>query len=195
MSAILNHSRILTNFSIQNRVFSEKEKSFREKKFSRPFRFVFAFRLLVKNAKIFAFVAKFRFIHSLIVMVERMYQILRYQSREFHKFFWVIYCCSYNTHGFTKFSHFAKIFSRNFHISHFSRNFALFSLYLFSRKNAKLRDKICEMRTKIFAFFCETFRSLETLAVLHATFLLYTWSVRSSVSLVLYLIKGTVSVI
>ena len=90
---------------------------------------------------------------------------------EFHKFFWAINCCSYNTHNFpeifafpifAKFSHFTKIFSQNFRI--FARkknslNFASFSLYLFSRKNAK----VCEMRTKIFAFFSVTFRSLETL--------------------------------
>ena len=44
-------------------------------------------------------------------------QILRNQSREFHKFFWAINCCSSNTHGFHE----------------------------------------------IFAFFRETFRSLETL--------------------------------
>ena len=43
------------------RVSSEKEKSFREIFFSIPFRFVFAFRSLAKNAKIFAFLAKFRF--------------------------------------------------------------------------------------------------------------------------------------
>ena len=43
---------------ILSRVSSEKEKSFREIFFSWPFRFVFAFRSLVKNAKIFA---KFRF--------------------------------------------------------------------------------------------------------------------------------------
>ena len=53
---------------------------------------------------------------------------------------------------FAKFSHFA-----------FSRNFASFSLNIFSRKNAKFREKVCEMRPKIFAFFRETFRSLETL--------------------------------
>ena len=56
---------------------------------------------------------------------------MRYQSREFHKFFWGINCCSYNTHGFH------GIFAS--------------------------REKICEMRPKIFAFFLETFRSLETL--------------------------------
>ena len=38
-----------------------------------------------------------------------------------------------------------------------------FYLFLFSRKNAKFREKVCEMQTKIFAFFRETFRSLETL--------------------------------
>ena len=66
---------------------------------------------------------------------------------------------------FTKFSHF--VFSRNFCISHFAkiflRNFALFSLHFFWRKNAKFREKVCEMRPKMFAFYRETFRSLETL--------------------------------
>ena len=53
---------------MSTRVSSEKEKSFRENFafiakffFSRPFRFVFAFRSLAKNAKIFAFFVKFRF--------------------------------------------------------------------------------------------------------------------------------------
>ena len=39
--------------------------------------------------------------------------------------------------------------------------FAFFTLFL--RKNAKFCQKICEMRPKIFAFFRETFRLLETL--------------------------------
>ena len=34
-------------------------------------------------------------------------------------------------------------------------------------KNAKFHEKVCEMRTKIFAFFRETFRSLETLVLPH----------------------------
>ena len=72
--------------------------------------------------------------------------MLSSQSREF---FCAINCCSYNTYGFR------EIFA-------FSRNFASFSLNLFSRKNAKFREKVCEMRTKIFAFFRETFCSLVT---------------------------------
>ena len=54
---------------------------------------------------------------------------------------------------------YTEIFSRDF----FSRNFASFSLNSFSRKNSKISEKVCEIRTKIFALFCETFRSLETL--------------------------------
>ena len=42
-----------------------------------------------------------------------------------------------------------------FHEIFFSRNFA--SFLHFSRKNGKFRWKVCEMRTKIFAFFRETF--------------------------------------
>ena len=53
---------------------------------------------------------------------------------------------------FTKFSHFPKIFSRNFApFSHF------FRFFHFSRKIAKFREKVCEMRTKIFAFLAERF--------------------------------------
>ena len=75
----------------------------RKKNFSRPFCFIFAFRSLAKNAKIFASI-----------------------------------CFA--------FSHFAfreNIFAK-FCISHF-------------------REKVCEMRPIIFAFFREMFRSLETL--------------------------------
>ena len=47
---------------------------------------------------------------------------------------------------FTKFLHFAKF-------SHV----ASFSLHLFSRKNAKFREKVFEMRPKMFAFFRKNF--------------------------------------
>ena len=39
------------------------------------------------------------------------------------------------------------------------------SLHLFSQKMQKFAKKICEMRPKIFAFFPEPFRSLETLLI------------------------------
>ena len=48
----------------------------------------------------------------------------------------------------------------------FSRNlvsFLIFKLNLFLQKNVQFSDKVCEMRTKIFAFFRESFCSLETL--------------------------------
>ena len=79
---------------------------------------------------------------------------MRYQSREFHKFFSGINCCSYNTHGFHVIFAFRNLREK------FSREI---SLNLFSRKNAKFRENVCEMGTKIFAFFRETFRSLELL--------------------------------
>ena len=76
---------------------------------------------------------------------------MRYQSREFHKFFWAINCCSYKTRGFHKiseFSHFAKIFSQNFCILHFRKNFfckilLCFLLHFISRNFAKKFAK-CE---------------------------------------------------
>ena len=61
---------------------------------------------------------------------------------------------------FTKFSHFA--FSRKKSRENLFREILL---HLFSRKNAKFREKVCKMRTKIFAFFRETFLSLETLVL------------------------------
>ena len=67
-----------------------------------------------------------------------------------------------------------SLFFSQFSQKYFSQNFASFlhfSLYLFSRKNAKFRGKVCEMRTKIFEFFRETFRSLETLLVSVSIFL------------------------
>ena len=82
---------------------------------------------------------------------------MRYQSREFHKFFWGTNCCSYNTRGFHEIFAF-RIFAKFSH-------FAMFSFNFFSRKNAEFGEKVCEMRPKIFAFFRETFRSLETLLV------------------------------
>ena len=77
-------------------------------------------------------------------------QILSYQRREFHTFFFGINCCSYKTHGFHKVYSFREI-----------------SLFLFSRKNVKFREKFCEMRPKIFAFYREMFHSLETLVMGH----------------------------
>ena len=53
---------------------------------------------------------------------------------------------------FTKFSHFA--FTPKFRIS---RKYFLCSRFIY------FREKVCKMRPKIFAFFRETFRSLETL--------------------------------
>ena len=63
--------------------------------------------------------------------------------REFHKVF-AINCCRHKTR----------------YILH---RFRMFSLNSFSRKNSKFYEKICKIRTKIFALFRESFRSLETL--------------------------------
>ena len=42
-------------------------------------------------------------------------------------------------------------------ISHF------FASFIFMEKCKILQNKVCEMRTEIFAFFCKTFRSIQTL--------------------------------
>ena len=97
---------------------------------------------------------KFFFLHLLLV-VKHDYdyaiiqlQILSNQSREFNKFFWASNCCSYKTHGFH------KIFAFRENILAFPRDFRILH---FPKKNVR------EMWPKIFAFFRETFRSLETL--------------------------------
>ena len=64
-------------------------------------------------------------------------QILSYYSTEFHKFFCAINCCSYKTH----FRIFAK---KSFWFIYF-------------------REKVWPVWTKLFEFFRETFRSLDTL--------------------------------
>ena len=48
-----------------------------------------------------------------------------------------------------------SLFFSQFSQKYFSQNFA--SILHFSRKNAKFRGKVCEMRTKIFAFFSRNF--------------------------------------
>ena len=73
---------------------------------------------------------------------------MRYQSREFHKFFWAINCCSCNTYGFHEIFAF-RIFAK---FSHFAKFRFVFASFIFAKK-AKFREKVCEMRTKIFAFF------------------------------------------
>ena len=52
----------------------------------------------------------------------------------------------------------AKIFSQNFHDTKLRKISLRFRFIYF-------REKVCEMRPKIFAFFRETFHSLETLNV------------------------------
>ena len=98
-------------------------------------------------------------------------QILRYQSREFHKFFLGINCCSYNTHGFheifafrifAKFSHFAfreNIFAK---FSHF-REISLCFRFIFFGKKCEISQKSLQKANENLWFFRETFRSLETL--------------------------------
>ena len=65
---------------------------------------------------------------------------MRYQSTEFHKFFWGINCCSYNTHGFH------KIFA--FRI--FAKFRFVFALFIFAKK--------CEISRKSFRNATENFR-------------------------------------
>ena len=61
-------------------------------------------------------------------------------SRNFVSFCCAINCCSYNTYGF--------------------REFSYYFLNSFLRKNAKFREKLCEIRTKVFALVRESFRSI-----------------------------------
>ena len=44
-----------------------------------------------------------------------------------------------------------------------SHRFRIFSFNSFYQKNAEYGEKVCELQTKILAFFRESFRSLETL--------------------------------
>ena len=69
---------------------------------------------------------------------------MSYQSKEFHKFFWAINCCTNKTQNY--------LISRKY-----------FGIFAF-------REKVCEMRPKIYAFFHETFRSLETLEIFYCSY-------------------------
>ena len=76
---------------------------------------------------------------------------MSYQSREFHKFFWAINCCSYKTHGFHK----IFAFSRNFHIFAFHENIFTFCIFVkfshFALSQKYFRNIFFrEMRPKIF---------------------------------------------
>ena len=82
--------------------------------FCRPFRFVFAFRSLAKNAKTFAFFSKFRF------------NLFREKMRKFREKMRIV-----------------------------------FASFIFAKKFAKRERKFFHL----FAFFRETFRSLETLVL------------------------------
>ena len=86
-------------------------------------------------------------------------QILCYQSREFHKFFSVINCCSYKTFRILwNFRIFPKI------------NFVPFSFHLFSRKHAK-----CDDNFRIFSRKVSLAGNPRLLNQLRAGFLLHTW--------------------
>ena len=83
----------------------------------------FAFRSLTKNAKIFAFFAKFR----LNLLHEKSIILAKKRNEKFRE------------------QNNAKI----------SLRFRIFTS-LISGKNAKFREKDCEIQTKMFAFFRET---------------------------------------
>ena len=70
-------------------------------------------------------------------------QILSYQSREFHKFFWAINCCNSETHGFH------KIFAKYFLISHFREILLSFCLIYFR----EILQKFFRNATEFFCIF------------------------------------------
>ena len=81
-------------------------------------------------------------------------EILTYNAELCTEVFSAITCCSY---GFREI-----IFSRNFAKPIFAKTIISKFRIVFT-KNAKFREKMNEIRTKFFAFFRESFRSLETL--------------------------------
>ena len=69
---------------------------------------------------------------------------MRYQSREFHKFFWAINCCSYNTHGFHEIFAFWKFC------------FVLAS-FIFAKKCEISRKSLWNAQRKFSHFFAKRF--------------------------------------
>ena len=120
----------------------------------------FAFRSLAKNAKFFAFSAKF----SLNLFRDKMRNFREIRNE---KNFAKKDTQGFRENIFAKCETFAKIFFCKMFISRNLASFLHFLLHSLSRKNAKFHEKVCKKRTKIFAFVCESFRLRQTLPLIH----------------------------